>query len=68
MLIILYLLIGFIWARVDVAFKRELIWGDQAVHTFLLTLFWPLFLLMWLIVQVFKVLGGLIDAIIEMLT
>lgn len=64
----IYFLIGFTYSRIAIVMKRELIWSDPTVHSFLFTLFWLPFLCIWGICMVFKWLGKFIDAFIEMLT
>jgi len=45
-IVFLYLLFGFLWARLDIKSKRELCWDDAGVHIIIMTFLWPFMLAM----------------------
>ncbi len=50
-IVLVYLLFGFLWARLDVNSKKELCWDDAGVHIIIMTFLWP-FMLMILSVHI----------------
>lgn len=67
LVITLYLLIGFIWARIGIKLNHELIWEDTGVHCIFLTLFWPLMIVVFILWVSIGFLQEGIDYIIDRL-